>query len=254
MSTLDPIDRLFGGMEKLGPGDNEHTLAVLDLLPKRRFGIVVDAGCGTGRQTLALARALRTTIHAVDTHEPFLRELQGRASAAGLAHLVQTHCMDMKDLARISPIIDLVWSEGSAYNMGFANALEMWSRAIPRGGFAVVSELSWLRAQRPAAVTEYFRAAYADMRSVEHNVDTATASGYDLIATLTLPRAAWVDGYYELLQPRATALLNDSDERVREFALETLKEIEIFESSEGSYGYVFYALSRTLRSRRTSQS
>jgi methylase of polypeptide subunit release factors len=55
MSTYDPVGLLFGGMEKLGPGDNAHTRHVLRLLPKRRFRVVVDAGCGTGRQTLALA-------------------------------------------------------------------------------------------------------------------------------------------------------------------------------------------------------
>src|SRR5688572_12379733 len=102
MSTSDPIDLLFSGMEKLAPGDNEHTLAVLDLLPKRRYEVIVDAGCGTGRQTLVLARALRTLIHAVDAHAPFLRELEHRAASAGLADLVQTHCMDMKDVGRIA--------------------------------------------------------------------------------------------------------------------------------------------------------
>src|SRR5262245_43969704 len=33
-------------MEKLGPGDNAHTLSVLRLLPTREFRLVVDAGCG----------------------------------------------------------------------------------------------------------------------------------------------------------------------------------------------------------------
>jgi hypothetical protein len=53
MNTYNPIELLFGGMAKLGPGGNEHTLHVLRLLPKQQFRIIVDAGCGTGRQTLA---------------------------------------------------------------------------------------------------------------------------------------------------------------------------------------------------------
>jgi hypothetical protein len=48
VTGVNPIDLLFGGMEKLGPGGNAHTLNVLRLLPKQRFGVVVDAGCGTG--------------------------------------------------------------------------------------------------------------------------------------------------------------------------------------------------------------
>jgi cyclopropane fatty-acyl-phospholipid synthase-like methyltransferase len=97
----DAIDLLFGGMEKLGPGSDADTLHVLRRLPLRQFGLVVDAGCGTGRQTLVLARALGVTIHAVDSHEPFLRELGGRARQAGVAGLVQIHCMDMKDIPQV---------------------------------------------------------------------------------------------------------------------------------------------------------
>ncbi len=31
---------------------------------------------------------------------------------------------------------------------------------------------------------------------------------------------------------------------MREFAAETVREVEVFARSEGSYGYVFYALAR----------
>ena len=34
MSNANPIDLLFGDMEKLGPGSNSDTLKVLDMLPK----------------------------------------------------------------------------------------------------------------------------------------------------------------------------------------------------------------------------
>jgi methylase of polypeptide subunit release factors len=62
VTGINPIDLLFGGMEKLGPGGNVHTLNLLRLLPKRDLGVIVDAGCGTGRQTLALAKALGTPM------------------------------------------------------------------------------------------------------------------------------------------------------------------------------------------------
>jgi methylase of polypeptide subunit release factors len=79
---LNPIDLLFGGMEKLGPRGNVHTRHVLHLLPKQSFQVIVDAGCGTGRQTLVLAQALGTVVHAVDAYEPFLHDLTRRAKAA----------------------------------------------------------------------------------------------------------------------------------------------------------------------------
>ena len=244
MSTRNPVDLLFGGMEQLGPGGNAHTLHVLRRLPKGRFPVVVDAGCGTGRQTMALAKELGTPVHAVDSHRPFLDELTRRAAQAGIAHLVRTHCMDMKDIPDVFQHVDLLWSEGAAYNIGFANALTTWARAINLGGFAVVSELAWLRERIPDAARAFFRSGYPGMRHVTQNIAAAENAGYKLLDTYTLPRQAWVEGYYDILEPRAKALVDHADSSVRDFARETVKEIEIFEASGNSYGYVFYLLQR----------
>lgn len=137
--AVKPIDLLFGGMEKLGPGDNDETLHVLRLLPRRKFQVVVDAGCGTGRQTIVLARELGTPVEAVDSHEPFLRDLRRRAEDGEISHLVRTHCLDMKEIPNVFPRIDLLWSEGAAYNIGFANALGTWASALNGNGFLVAS-------------------------------------------------------------------------------------------------------------------
>jgi SAM-dependent methyltransferase len=244
MNVSDPVNLLFGGMEKLGPGSNTDTLYVLRLLPKKSFRVVIDAGCGTGRQTLALAKELGTPVHAVDSHAPFLADLVRRAGEAGVGHLVRAHGMDMKDIPQAFQGVDLLWSEGAAYNIGFANALAAWAPALAPDGFAVVSELSWLKGQAPDAVRDFFRSAYPDMQSAEHNAAVAAGAGYEVLATHTLPRQAWVDGYYEILAPRAKALLGHPDPSVRAFAAETVREIEAFQCAEDSYGYVFYVLRR----------
>ena len=244
-SASDPIALLFGGMEKLGPGSNADTMHVLQLLPKHRFDTVVDAGCGTGRQTLVLAGHLGVTVHAVDTYQAFLADLERRAREAQLADRVHVHCMDMKDIPQAFHDIDLLWSEGAAYNIGFANALTMWASVINPGGFAVVSELSWLRDQVPDVVREFFVSGYPDMQSLQHNLAVAARAGYRVLTTHTLPQEAWVKGYYDVLEPRAKALVDHPDASVRAFAVETIKEIDIFHASETSYGYVFYVLQRT---------
>lgn len=242
MNSHDPIGLLFGGMEKLGPGSNADTLQVLQLIPKRPFRLVVDAGCGTGRQTLVLARELGVLVHAIDSHQPFLDDLVRRAGEAQLAHLVEARCMDMSDIPRIYRDIDLLWSEGAAYNIGFANALSIWAPALAAHGLVVVSELSWLTAQAPDEVKEFFRSGYPDMRSVPENIAVANSAGYRVLTTYTLPRDAWVDGYYDILRPRAEALLEHHDAAVRDFAAETVREIEVFDRCDDSYGYVFYVL------------
>lgn len=80
------------------------------------------------------------------------------------------------------------------------------------------------------------------MQSVEQNLAVAENAGYRVLSTYTLPREAWVEGYYDVLAPRAKALAGHADSSVREFARETLKEIEIFEGAEDSYGYVFFVM------------
>ena len=83
------------------------------------------------------------------------------------------------------------------------------------------------------------------MQSVEQNIQTAEEAGYKLFNTYTLPKETWVKDYYDILEPHATSLVNHSDVAVRDFAVETLKEIEAFKMSEDSYGYVFYVLQRS---------
>lgn len=231
-------------MEKLGPGGNAHTLHVLRLLPKREFGVVVDAGCGAGRQTLALAKELGSLVHAVDSYQPFLTDLMTRAKDANLEELVQAHCMDMKDIPAVFQRIELLWSEGSAYNIGFANALAIWAPALALEGFAVVSELSWLKEEVPDVVRGFFRSGYPDMRSIQQNIAVAEDAGYKVLATYTLPKDSWIENYYDILEPRAKALANHPAASVRDFATETIREIEIFGVSEESYGYVFLVLQR----------
>jgi SAM-dependent methyltransferase len=245
MKSPNPADLLFADMDKLSPGDDSITLYVLRSLPQHRFAVVVDAGCGAGRQTLVLASELKTRIEAVDLYRPFLDRLKRRAKEQGVPHLVQTHCMDMKNIPSVFPTIDLLWAEGAAYNIGFANALTTWAKAIKPNGFAVISELCWLREQIPDAVAAFFRSGYPEMQSVPQNIAIAEEAGYKIFNTYTLPREAWVNDYYNVLERRAKSLVNHSDVAVRDFALETLKEIETFEISEDSYGYVFYLLQRS---------
>jgi trans-aconitate methyltransferase len=240
----DLIQLFFGGMHKLGPGSDDDTRQVLHSLPRRSFSQVVDAGCGSGRQSLVLASELNTLIHAVDSHAPFLHLLQEKATEAGIENLIQTHCMDMADIPKRFQNIDLLWSEAAAYSIGFGHALHAWRDAIAPEGFLVISELCWLRDDAPARVRAFFEREYPDMQSRDHNLRSIRNSGYHLLSTHTLPRTAWSEGYYEILEPRARGLLKHPEAPVREFAAQTLEEIEVFDCSADSYGYMFYALEK----------
>jgi hypothetical protein len=112
------------------------------------------------------------------------------------------------------PHIDLLWSEGAAYNIGFANALTTWAAATEPGGCAVVSELMWLREEIRDAVRAFFRRGYPVMRSLAQNITVAENAGYKVLTTFTLPPEAWGGGYYDVLETRATALLDHPEPAV----------------------------------------
>ncbi len=244
MATYDPIEVMYGGLDKLGPGTDDFTLEVLRDLPRQQFSAVVDAGCGSGRQTLVLAAALDAPIHAVDNHAPFLQRLEQRALSLGLAQKVVTHCMDMADLADVFADVDLLWSEGSIYNLGFAGGLQAWAPALAEGGLLVASEMSWLEGSATPRVRKFWEEAYPVMGSVQQNCRAAEAAGYRVLSTRVLPRQAWREGYYDILGPRAESLLQHEDATVRAFAAENLEEIAVFDESGDSCGYVFYSLQR----------
>lgn len=242
MHEAYPLALFFGGLDKLGPGSDADTLRVVDMLPQLSLQLVIDAGCGTGRQTLALASRLQTVVHAVDSHAPFLDRLQCRAAEAGIAHLVRVYCMDMVDIPKVFREIDLLWSEGAAWNIGFAQVLKTWHSAIKQQGFAVVSERSWLRKAVSERVRRLVRRAYPAMGSVAENRSAAREAGFFVIGTYTLPPEAWRDGYYDILEARAGTLRDHPDRVIRDFAAAMIEKISIFQSCGDSFGYVFYVM------------
>ena len=70
--------------DRQGPGSEEETLQAFALtgLGQEDFIQVADIGCGTGGQTISLARHINGHITAVDLRPGFLTELDRRAKQA----------------------------------------------------------------------------------------------------------------------------------------------------------------------------
>jgi SAM-dependent methyltransferase len=238
----DPIDLMFAGMPKLGPGSDEATREALARLPRRDFSKVVDLGCGSGRQTLVLARELGVPVHAVDLLPAFLAEVDAKAREAGLGDLVQTRRLDMADLALRFEGVDLLWCESAIYNLGFGPALRAWKPALAPGACVVASELCWTTEEPPDGTRDFFAEAYPAMTTVAANRAAAEDEGYEVLDQFELPASAWTEGYYDRLGPRAQVLLQHQAKSVRAFARETLDEIALFEEDHDSYAYVFFLM------------
>ena len=233
---------LHEGQERQGPGSRATTERLLSLaapLPERPR--VLDLGSGTGAATLVLAGIEGAKVTAVDVYPPFLDQLRAAAETVGVADRVHVRQGSMDALDDIEHgSVDLVWSEGAAYNIGFGQALASWRPLLSPEGVLVVTECGWITDEPSAEAREYWDAAYP-LRSTGENVEQATTAGYTVMATYLLPDGDWLEEYYAPLLDRAEQA-DPEDPHALAAARDLHREHRLYREHGHEYGYVGYVL------------
>jgi SAM-dependent methyltransferase len=242
-AEIAALIELHRGLERQGPGAAAFSRRILAGLPRLPANpVIADLGCGGGAGALLLAEWFGVPVRAVDLSREFLDELEAQAKRRGLAHLVEPIEADIGQLDWPAGTIDLLWSEGAAYNLGFATALRQWRPLLARGGIAVISELSWFADDVPAPARTYWAQAYPEIGSEAENIAHAGAEGFTVLGVSRLPAAAWWNNYYGPLQARIDALRGQADAAMQAVIRETEAEIALFRDYSDVYGYAFYVL------------
>ncbi len=231
------------GLPRQGPGSEACTLRALGWcvgLPKAPA--VLDVGCGPGMQTLALARVTSGRITAVDLYEEYLDQLREDAARAGLTEQIAIVQADMARLPFAESNFDLIWAEGSAYIMGFAEALRAWRPLLRPGGYLAATELVWLQEDPPRAVAAFFQNEYPAMAYVDRVATLFGATGYELIDRFNLPDSSWWDDYYGPLEAKLPDLeaAYAGDPEALEVVDGTRREIKMRREYPEVYGYAFF--------------
>ena len=244
-----PIDRLkliadfHKDAPRQGPGADDQTERALSYVGSLGADArIIDIGCGTGAQTMTLARSTAGQITAIDRLPAFLGRLAEKVSTHGLGHRVRPVCASMFHLPCADGTFDLIWAEGSIYIIGFEKGLREWRRLLKPGGYIAVSEISWLTDSRPAEVEDYWVADYAEIDTIENKLAVVEASGYTLIAHFVLPERCWTENYYAPILARSEDFLRRYDYRdeVREFVEAGREEAAIYDRYKDYFSYVFY--------------
>lgn len=238
--NLTLLVELFENTPRQGPGSAETTRRALRLLPGTlRIERVLDLGCGTGGSTLVLARETGARVTAVDIHPPFLATLRARAEECQLADRITTVAADMADAASFGSGFDLIWAEGSAYSIGFENALRRWRPLLRPAGCLVVTELVWFVAGPAARARAFFADEYPDMRDERTRLNQARSLGYELLGSFRLPAEDW-RAYYAGVEES----LREAIARHGELEIYAALQLEraIYEACGDDYGYLCLAL------------
>lgn len=240
---LKALIKLHRGLKRLGPGDTDFSKQILKQLPALPANPrVADIGCGTGAGTLLLAEKYHVRVKAVDFSADFLKELQKRAKQQGLENLIEIIHADMGQLNWPPASLDLLWSEGAAYNIGFACALRRWRPWLAVNGLAVLSEMNYFTTQPPKVVSQYMKSAYPGIRNESQNRDLIKASGFKLLGVFRLPSQAWWNNYYRPLSENIRKCKKSNDSVMQAVINESQEEMQFFEKHHQDYGYSFYLM------------
>lgn len=249
---MDPLDLLIDlhrDGERQGPGGDAETELALQLAGLDRTAPLelADIGCGTGASTLLLARLLgNARITAVDRRPEFLAVLEARARQQGVANAITFCASSMDSLPFAEGELDVIWSEGAIYNIGFAKGIAAWRRFLKPGGLLVVSEITWTTASRPADLQRHWQGEYPEIDQASAKIGQLEQYGYAPIGYLVLPQHCWLDHYYRPLQARFDAFLrrHGHSEAARVIVRAEEHEIRLYEAHNAHFGYGMYVARR----------
>jgi SAM-dependent methyltransferase len=137
--------------------------------------------------------------------------------------------------------LDLIWSEGAIYNIGFERGFNDWRKFLKQGGYIAVTENTWFTEERPAEIQDFWQKAYPEIDTISNKVAQMQIAGYLPIATFVVPETCWTD-YYSVMQETQESFLKkyNGNKNAEEFILYQRYEAGLYYKYKAYYGYVFY--------------
>ena len=244
MTELELIIELHKNSDRQGPGSQKDTLKALEFLnfDTHQKLHVADMGCGSGAQTMTLAQQLNANISAVDLFPEFLNELQNKAQHLGLINKIKTLEASIDDLPFKKQSLDLIWSEGAIYNIGFSKGIQQWKNYLKKGGYLAVSEITWITQSRPKAIEDFWTQEYPEIDTAANKLKLLETSGYSVVGYFYLSENSWIEHYYKPIQSRFESFLNKHrhSELAKKVVDDNQTEIDLYQQYKDYYSYGFY--------------
>jgi len=237
------ICEYFSRLERQGPGSPEVTIKALSFVDNLTDqSRIADIGCGTGGQTMVLARHAPGRITGIDLFPAFIDLFNANAFKLDLQDRVHGIVGSMDNLPFQHEELDLIWSEGAIYNIGFERGLNEWRTFLKTGGYIAVSEASWFTEERPVEIDEFWTDAYPEIDTIAHKVAQMQKARYIPVATFVLPENCWTEHFYDPQVPAQKDFLKKyaGDKTAEELIEDQRHEAALYYKYKEFYGYVFY--------------
>jgi len=237
------ICEYFSGIERQGPGSPEVTIKALSFIDNlTNESKIADIGCGTGGQTMVLAKHTSGHITGIDLFADFIDILNVNSKKLNLQDRVDGVVGSMDNLSFVHEELDLIWSEGAIYNIGFERGINEWHKLLKTGGFIAVSEASWFTEKRPIEIDRFWKDAYPEIGIISAKVKQMQEAGYIPIATFVLPENCWTEHFYTPQVSVQAKFLKKyaGNKTAEELVKNERREAELYIKYKEFYGYVFY--------------
>jgi len=239
---LNIIYDFFSNTERQGPGSPEETLKALGFISGlTEKSKIADIGCGTGGQTMVLAENTACEIIGVDSWPDFIHQFNQNAQNKNQQDRVKGIVGNMDNLPFREAELDLIWSEGAIYNIGFERGLNEWRKFLKPGGYIAITENTWFSEERPGEIQDFWLKAYPEIDTISNKVAQMQKAGFLPIATYMLPETIWTDYYsWQTLRRESFLKKYNGNKAIEEFVASMKYEAELYGKYKAYYGYMFY--------------
>lgn len=237
------ICEYFASVDRQGPGSPDITLKALGFIGNlTESSRIADLGCGTGTQTMTLAENAPGRITGLDLFPTFIDIFNRNARRLNLQDRVKGVVGSMMELPFEKGELDLIWSEGAIYNIGFQRGLKEWREYLKKGGYIAVSEASWFTSERPAEINDFWMESYPEIDTIPNKIAQMQDAGYIPVAAFILPENCWTKHFYEPQVEAHEVFLKKyaGNKTAEELIASQRHETLLYYKYKEFYGYVFY--------------
>jgi ubiquinone/menaquinone biosynthesis C-methylase UbiE len=204
----------------------KYTRQAFQMLPALHRPCILDIGCGTGVPALELASLSDGEIFGIDIDEGALEHFSKKITEVGLQDRVKAVKCSLFDIKFPDESFDIVWAEGVIALIGFEKGLKEWRRLIKPNGYVCIHD---------------------DVDDIQQKTEAIPKHGYMIINTFAVPKAAWWDEYYRVLEKRIQKLRDKyrADADVLVLLDKEQHEIDMFKTEPKYDGSIFYVIQKS---------